>query len=807
MARIQDDDQGNSRSGTSGTDLMFGAGGSDTLNGGDGNDAIYGYGVGAAAANEAIAATRIASGLSRPLYMTQAPDQTNRAFILEQHSGLVKIIDLTTGAINATPFLDIGTQISTGGEQGLLGLAFHPNYASNGLFYVNFTAGNGDTRIVEYRVSAGNPNQADAGSARNVLTFAQPYTNHNGGWIGFGPDGYLYISSGDGGGSGDPQQNGQNYTTLLGKILRIDVDSRTGSLGYGIPGSNPFVGTGLAEEIWAGGLRNPWRMSFDFFTGDLWFGDVGEGAREEVNFQPAGSGGQNYGWGVLEGTHVFRPGLPTDGIAPPVFEYDRSLGQSVTGGYVYRGPAAGFEGEYFFGDFVFGRVWSMYEEGGVAGRVADRTSAIAPNVGSVNLISSFAQDRAGNVYIIGLDGEIHRLDLPVNRGDAGNTLDGGNGDDRLYGGTGADQISGGAGLDTAWFPFVRSQYFIDTLNDGSGRLITRIVDGLGREGTDTLDTVERVTFSDANIVLAGTGLDKTSNVVGTRFDDIVFHHAGQGRSVAHQFIDGAHQTVVQRVTGNQGSVWQAVDTGDLNSDGRADVVYQNTANGAISIGVMTPAGVTSFVNITQSLSAQYRVAGVADVDGDAYNDIVLQNRATGEVHFADMTNTSFGGWRSVSTFGTAWQVSALGDVNRDGVADIIFQNNANGAVSAGRMTTGGTIAGFTPVGAANGWTVREAGDANNDGFADVFMQNNLTGDIVYQSMANGTASGYRTVLGGYGTAWRLEGLADINNDGDVDAVIRNTLGSGDTYVVNLENGVFQSFTPVVGGVGPDWYVV
>jgi Ca2+-binding RTX toxin-like protein len=375
---------------------------------------------------------RIVSGLDQPLFVTSAPGDANRLFILEQKTGEIKIFNQNTNQLLSTPFLKLSSSelLSTGFEQGLLGLAFHPNYANNGKFYINYTSpggGNaGRTKIVEYQVS-NDPNLADATTARTILTFNQPEQNHNGGWMGFGPDGNLYISSGDGGGSGflpgipSFSGNSQDITdNLLGKILRINVNSDAfasdPNRNYAIPVNNPFVGKTGDNEIFAYGLRNPWRASFDKVTGNLYLGDVGQGSREEINFLPNGSsGGQNYGWKYKEGTLLYdNPPLPLPAnLIDPIYEYGRSLGQSVIGGYVYRGSVAQLQGTYIFGDFLSDRVWSFRYDGNTISEFRDRTAELVPNVGSINSIVSFGQDNAGNLYIVDLDGEIFKIEPTV----------------------------------------------------------------------------------------------------------------------------------------------------------------------------------------------------------------------------------------------------------------------------------------------------------------------------------------------------------------------------------------------------------
>ncbi|MEO8036020.1 MAG: PQQ-dependent sugar dehydrogenase, partial [Acidobacteriota bacterium] len=275
---------------------------------------------------------RLAS-VTSPTSIVSAGD--SRLFITEQ-PGRILIYDGT--ALRPTPFLDIRSLVSCCGERGLLSVAFHPHYRDNGFFFVDYTDSNGDTIVTRYRVSSADPDRADASSALRLLKIVQPFSNHNGGQLQFGPDGFLYLGMGDGGSGGDPQNNGQNLGSLLGKILRLDVD---GGSPYAVPASNPFVSrAGARPEIWAYGLRNPWRFSFDRTSGDLWIADVGQDRWEEIDLQPAPSiGGENYGWRTTEARHCFNPSAncSTNGITFPVAEYSHGEGCSITGGYRYRG--------------------------------------------------------------------------------------------------------------------------------------------------------------------------------------------------------------------------------------------------------------------------------------------------------------------------------------------------------------------------------------------------------------------------------------------------------------------------------------
>ncbi|MGA0606247.1 PQQ-dependent sugar dehydrogenase [Phenylobacterium sp. VNQ135] len=440
--------------GASGADTLSGRDGSDRLFGGAGDDTLYGHSsADAEPGADLIDATRVASGLSGPLFAASPPGDPDRLFVVEQHTGRIRILDVATGQLNADHFLDLPDgSLATGGEQGLLGLAFHPDYATNGLFYVNLTNAAGDTEIREYRRA--DANHADPAAQRTILTFDQPFENHNGGWMGFGPDGFLYIASGDGGSANDPQNNAQNVNSLLGKILRIDVDGDAfpadASRNYTIPAGNPFAGaTNGADEVWALGLRNPWRASFDA-AGNLWIGDVGQGQREEIDVVPAGQGGLNFGWRIMEGT-VAVNGTPGSGFVAPLLDYDRSNadfgGRAVTGGYVYDGPG-GLQGLYVFADFLSNNVWTVARAGGQAQDFLNRNDQITVTGGDLDQIASFAVDGRGRLYAIGLDGDIHRLTPGATAGDGSDFIRGEDGNDLIFGGFAFDDLHGNLGDDT-----------------------------------------------------------------------------------------------------------------------------------------------------------------------------------------------------------------------------------------------------------------------------------------------------------------------------------------------------------------------
>jgi glucose/arabinose dehydrogenase len=345
---------------------------------------------------------RVTAGLSFPVALA-APAGDARLFVVEK-SGRIRIIEHDT--LRTDPFLDISALVSTGSEQGLLGLAFHPDYATNGRFFVDYTDTNGDTRIAAYHVSS-NPAIADPGSASILLEVPQPFSNHNGGQLAFGPDGYLYIGMGDGGSGGDPNGHGQATDDLLGSLLRIDVN---GARPYAIPSDNPWADSaGSRGEIWSIGLRNPWRFSFDRQTHDLYIADVGQGDYEEVDVSTAASGGgrgANYGWNTMEGNSCYQAAsCDRAGLVLPVIQYDHGEGCSITGGYVYRGSAMpDLRGHYFYADFCSGWIRSFRFDGATA---TDERSwnALAPG----GNITSFGEDAVGELYVMTSDGTLDRI--------------------------------------------------------------------------------------------------------------------------------------------------------------------------------------------------------------------------------------------------------------------------------------------------------------------------------------------------------------------------------------------------------------
>lgn len=350
----------------------------------------------------AVTLSSVATGFTTPLDVQSPGDGSDRLFVVEQGG---KIRGVKAGSLLPTPFLDISSKVTVNGEMGLLGLAFHPSYETNRRFYVNYVRGSTSepqTVIAEYQALITNPDQADPASERILLTVNQPgQTNHKGGQLAFGPDGFLYIGLGDGGGTGDPDGNGQDVTTLLGKVLRIDIDHTSSGLQYAIPADNPFSAGGGAPEIWAYGFRNPWRFSFDISSSRLFVGDVGQDQFEEVDIV---QGGSNYGWNTMEGLHCFNPssGCNMSGLTLPILEYNHSEGAAVIGGFVYRGSTIPeLAGSYVMADFVSGRIWYATESSGTWARTLLLSTG--------RNISSLGRDASGEIYVVDYTGSLLKV--------------------------------------------------------------------------------------------------------------------------------------------------------------------------------------------------------------------------------------------------------------------------------------------------------------------------------------------------------------------------------------------------------------
>lgn len=540
---------------TDGDDVLKGTNGADTIKGRGGDDVIFGYdgeqtgnGVGA------IEADLVGSGFGGAVFAGAAPGRPGELFIVQKNSGEIKILDPDTG--QSTTFLDIeNDELSTAGEQGLLGLAFHPDYDTNGRFFVHLVNADSDIEIREYARDPSDADKALEAPVQTILTVPHPgATNHNGGTLAFGPnDGFLYISIGDGGADAGTAQDKDN---LLGSILRIDVDSTPDAgKNYAIPtgnDGNPFVGEDGADEIWAWGLRNPWQFSFDSDNGDLYIGDVGQSTREEIDYQPGSSdGGENYGWPAAEGT----VGTPPPGAVDPVFDYGRDLGRSVTGGRVYRGPEDDLQGAYIFADFLSDRVWTLVMDNGVATGVTDRTTQVVSPDAAVTRIASFGVDDEGELYVVSLSGNIFKLTMTEHSGDLADVLKGGDGDDIIYGGPGNDKLSGGRDDD-----LLKGGFGDDDLNGGKGEDKARGGEGdddiAGGKGNDNLGG-----GAGADLFRFDTKLDPDSNV------DVIKDFETDIDMIA---LDGA---IFAKIGGKLGSGEFRVGSGA--KDGNDHIIYDD----------------------------------------------------------------------------------------------------------------------------------------------------------------------------------------------------------------------------------------
>lgn len=707
--------------GSSGNDTISGGDGADTVSGGGGRDLIYGSGASDDVATGVIIATRIATGFSSPVFAASAPGDANRLFVVEQHTGRIEILDLATNTILPTAFLDIAdAELSSSGEQGLLGLAFHPNYASNGIYYVNLTNADGATEVWEYTRGA-NPDVS--GTTRNlVITFnGTSATNHNGGWMSFGPDGYLYIATGDGGPGDDPENNAQNINSLFGKILRLDPNgddfAGDANRNYAIPDGNPFVGVDGADEVFALGLRNPWRNSFDPTTGDLYIADVGQGQREEINFIPSGTlGGRNFGWVVREGTLPYitnRPGNPpadSSLFTHPVYDYTRGSGAfqgfAVTGGYVVRGPDAGAQGLYVFADYVSDNLWTMGSSGSGAVEVINRNGQVQTNAGTLDQIASFGLDGQNRLYAVGLDGEIYRLTFSAGAGDVADVLSGGASNDTLYGGfgndtlngdTGDDIVNGGAGADTMRGGSGDDQYFVDNAGDV-------VVEAMG-QGVDTINASISVTLA-SNVErlkligqVDGTGNGLANAIYGNNFSNVIDGRGGADKMVGYKgddtyYVDNAGDVVTEAANAGSDTIRTTIsltlaanverlilDGGDINGAGNA---LANRIDGS------------SGRNFLNGLEGADRLTGAGGADAflfttapgpsnvDVITDFNVSSNDTIRLDNAIYTALGATGMLAASAFVVG---AAAADAN-----DRIIYNSANGALLYDSDGTGAAAA-------------------------------------------------------------------------------------------------------------------
>jgi hypothetical protein len=635
------------------------------------------------------------TGLRNPVFLTHAGDGSGRLYVIEQ-PGVIRV--LGPGAAAATVFLDIEARVLDGGERGLLGLAFHPGYAGNGRFFVNYTRDpDGATVIAEYRRSA---NPLVATTAETVLlVVAQPFANHNGGMIAFGPDDLLYIGMGDGGGSNDPGNRAQNTSELLGKILRIDVD---GGLPYAIPPDNPFAGgTAGRDEIYAVGVRNPFRFSFDRGTGQLFVADVGQGSREEIDVV---SRGDNLGWRVFEGTRCTGLDARCDeaGFTPPIAEYVHTAGRcSITGGYAYRGSRRTLpDGAYVFGDFCSGEVFMLV--GGVQRLLLDTTLGI----------SSFGEDEAGELYVVGLGGSVHRLV----RDRAGQRFD------ALPGML--PDFDGAGTADVLWKHAREGTFAIWFMTGGvAGRSPTFGVDGQWQ--------------------LAGTG-----DLNGDGSSDLVWRSSVSG-ALGVWLMDGSSVQSIGLL--GVGPGWDLVGAADLNGDGRDDLLWRSVTTADLGIWHMNGAMVLSRAVI--AVPAAWTLAAAGDLDGDGTDDLVWHNATSLQAALWLFKGGAIANTAAIGV-GPGWTIAGVADINADGRGDVVWRQPASGLTALWMMNAVAVLQ-TAVFGVDPAWEISALGDVNGDGAADILWRQPVTGVLGFWLMKGAAIAD--TITFSVGSGWTPAG--------------------------------------------------
>ena len=682
-----------------------------------------------------LSAVLAASGLSQPVALVQDPSQPNVQVIVEQ-GGRVRVVRRGVLLPNDFPdFLDLRGQVLFSGEQGLLGLAFAPDYATSGRVFVNFVNLSGNTVIARFRRSAASPIRADPGSRFDLVWpdgnafISQPFANHNGGNLAFGPDGYLYIGMGDGGSGNDPDHRAQNPLTLLGKMLRLDVSvPDSDPQGYDVPVDSPFVGQpGILPEIWAFGLRNPWRFSFDDpsrgGTGALVIADVGQGAWEEIDYEPAGRGGRNYGWRNREGAHDYLTTLPPffTPLTDPIFEYSHIIGHSVTGGYVYRGTALGpsYNGRYFFGDFVDGRIWSLglsiNPTSGEAS-VADVLEHTAELGAAAAFPSSFGVDANGELYVLSYSaGTVYRIASSASLLPPFGKL------------TPANGVSGLASpVNLTWGALAGASYRVCV-------------------------TTAR---PECNTVWRPMGTERTTQLTGLAAGNYFW----QVRAVTGTETEADSGTWWTFTVG--GAASPSV-TGGLKSD----ILWRRATPGEVRPLPMVGTTRLSETHVRAVADTGWEIRGQGDQTGDGKPDILWRHKTTGQVYLWPMNGSTPLSETYVATVNPAYDIVGTGDYNGDGKSDILWRHLTNGEVWIWLMD------GATPLSEAYvdtvdpGYVVVGSGDLNGDRKADIMWHHRTRGELWIWLM-NGTTRTSQTLVGTVTDAGhRIVGMADHTGNG------------------------------------------
>jgi glucose/arabinose dehydrogenase len=776
--------------------LIVGNDGANALAGTGGDDLIYGFDPdGPQGQANAISATRVATGLSQPLFAISPPGDTGRLFIVEK-TGLIRILDLATGQVLPTPFLDLTTQINTNGEQGLLGLAFHPDFADNGVFYVHITNPSGDAEVRRYQVSANNPNVADPTSAAPVLSVDLPSnaSNHRAGWLAFGPDGNLHVAIGDG---GSTPATGQTIDDLLGNILRIDVNSDAfpadPNRNYAIPAGNPYVGVAGEDEIYAIGLRNPWRPSFDRGLETFFIADVGGSRWEEVNL---GQAGANYGWPIFEGNEQISQGTPTGGTATaPIFAYPHNgAGRSITGGYVYRGPSEGLQGQYFFADFVTWEVFTLRFNGS-AWIATERTDQITPDAGTIGSPSSFGEDALGNLYLVDLGGEVFRLTPNVASADQGDTISGLAGDDVLIGGSGNDTINGGSETDVMTGGPGDDTFVHVPGNDRD--IVTDFVAGHG--SPDRIDLHAFANLHALDDVLARASQDGRDTVIDLgNGDTLRLYNVATTQLVPSDFVlgiaavgdvlwrhdDGSVATAANSL-GNVGGNWQIRGTGDFDADGDGDILWRHSDGQVV---VWELAGGTFVQNHNLAgVPGNWQVSATGDFDADGDSDI-LWRHDEGQVVTWEMEDAAYLQNHNLPVVSTNWRIAGTGDFDDDGDSDIVWHHDG-GQVVTWEMQGGSYLQNHNLPSVTGNWQISGTGDFDGDGDADILWRHD-GGEVVTWEMQGGAFLQNHN-LASVPTNWHIAGTEDFDSDGDADILWRHDNGTVVTWTMQ-DGGLAQT---------------
>jgi glucose/arabinose dehydrogenase len=656
------------------------------------------FALGATAHAQALSLELIASGLPSPLGLRNAGDGSNRLFIVNQ-SGIINVYK--NGQVLPTPFLDVSAKAIVGGEQGLLGLAFDASYTTNGFFYIYYTSQPAGTITISRFSVSSNPDIADPNSEVVLKTQLHPnFANHNGGSLLFGPDGCLYAGLGDGGSEGDPNGMGQNMGTLLAKIIRI---SPTDGTPCAAPPGNPFVGMqGALPEIWAVGVRNPWRMTFDRQTGDLWIADVGQDREEEVDLQPAGVGGLNYCWSYKEGTLIYNAsvsctvGMPTD----PIIEYDHSAGKcAIMGGYRYRGSRfPRMVGTYFYADLCTGQIFGATESGGVWTSTQRFISSTDP--------VSFGEDEAGELYIVHLTGSIHRFDF----GALASSHD----------------FNGDTKSDIAW-------------RDTSGNVAIWLMNGTQVASNAGLGTVPTIWSIVGQHDFDGDGKR-----------DLLWRDTSGNTAI--WFMNGT-SVASSAPIGNIPATWTVAASADFNGDGKADILWRD-GSGNTAIWLMQGTQVLSNGSLGNVSPATWSVAGTGDFDGDGQADILWRD-TSGDAVIWFMNGAQVRTALNVVTIPTNWSVVATGDFDGDGKSDILLRAT-NGDTVVWLMNAQQVAAGGNFGNVPTSFSVAVTGDFDGDGKSDILWRDTNGNTSVW--FMNGTQVTSTAAVGNIPTIWTVQSV-------------------------------------------------